>query len=263
MIGEETAKDSPGDGRMSETTRGVAPWLAFCAAGAALGGSLWAALGSAGCGGCRAAGELAAGVPLAWAGAGFYAGLMAATAWGGSGRWVRTGFYAASGVHVVLLIWLAGERMFCPACVLTGMAALAGGVVSLAARPRAGRWAAVVFGVAELLTLGGVMTMGAVEERHQALVQQRLLAGEGPAKAGVVKLVVYEREGCKHCLEFEENLLPRLEAALGGALVVERYEAELDMESPTIVVVGKPNRVFQGVPEYAELEKAVREVQKE
>jgi hypothetical protein len=258
MAGEDISQhDSVGT---ASESRGSMRLLACCAATAALGGSLWASLGGGSCGGCRQAAAMLLGIPLAWAGVVFYAALAAAVGWGGLSRWTRAGFYAASGVHVVLLTLLARERVFCGACVIAGTAALAGGALCLAVRPRAGRWAAAVFAAAALATLGGNMILRAVQAQHRTQLEDQLQRGARPVETGRVRLVVYEREGCKHCVQFEEEVLPRLQAALGGALEVERLEPTVTMETPTIEVHGKEVRVFVGPTDYEELESAVRAV---
>jgi hypothetical protein len=260
MSGEDFTKRE--SGCSIRERRGGSRLLACTAATVALGGSLWVALASESCAGCRAASTLHSEIPLAWIGAAFYAVLAVTAGWGGFSRWTKAGFFAASGAHLVLLMLLARERIFCGGCVAAGLAAMTGGVASLAARPRAGRWAAAVFAAAGLVTLGGIMTARMVQAREEAQLARELLDGEQPGstKAGHVRLVVYEREGCEHCLEFEEQVLPRLQAALGGTLEVERREATVAMESPTIEVLGKESRLFEGLPEYQELEDAIREM---
>ena len=258
MNGEETPQDEAGR-RAGNGCRAMR-WLACCAASAALAGSLWAALRGESCDGCRRASALLARVPLAWVGAAFYALLATAAAWGGLSRWTKAGFLAASGVHVILLALLARERVFCGTCIAVGAAALAGGVLSLAARPRAGRWAAAVFATAALATVGGSMTARFVQAQRETrllrALQQR--GATRPVEPGHVLLVVYEREGCKHCFEFDDQILPRLEAAFPGVLEVECAEADLTMEAPVIELRGKTSRLFEGLPEYEELEEAVR-----
>jgi hypothetical protein len=244
-----------------EKRRGMR-WFACCIAMVALGGSLWAAWSSSDCGGCRASSALLPGIPLAWMGAAFYA-VLAVTAGGrGFSRWTKAGFFVASGMHVVLLTLLAQERIFCGGCVTAGAAALVGGSMSVAVRPRVGRWALAVVVAAGLVTLGGFVTVQMVQAQNEARLMKELLEDQRPGfnRAGHVRLVVFEREGCKHCVEFEEQVLPQLTAALGGALQVERRKATLTMESPTIVVLGKGSRLFVGLPEYKDLEDAIREV---
>lgn len=257
MSGEETSRDEAG-GRAGNRCR-VMWWPAICAATAALAGSLWAALGES-CEGCRGTSALLARAPVAWLGVAFYAVLAAAVGWGGLSRWTKAGFFAASGVHFVLLALLAHQRVFCGACVAAGAAGLAGGVLSLAARPRVERWAAAVIAAAALATVGGSMTARFVqapgETRLLRELQQR--GATRSVEPGRVLLVVYEREGCKHCFEFDDQILPRLEAAFPGVVKVERAEADLAMEVPTIEVRGKASHLFQGLPEYEELAEAVQ-----
>jgi hypothetical protein len=43
------------------------------------------------------------------------------------------------------------------------------------------------------------------------------------------------KDPCKHCLYFEENVLPQLRQALGAQLDVERLNAAIDMEPPRLL----------------------------
>ena len=85
-------------------------------------------------------------------------------------------------------------------------------------------------------------------------------SGEMPPSplAGTVKLVLYEREGCKHCINFEQNVLPVVRKSFADKLEIERRGAEVDMETPTIIVEGKSPRTFVGEVEAWELEEAIR-----
>jgi hypothetical protein len=258
MPGKDISQPELGGG-VNEWRSGTRLFLC-CAATAAFGGSLWAAVGEGDCGECRQASSLLSGIPLAWVGAAFYGVLATAAGLGGLSRLIKAGFVAASGVHVVLLALLAWERIFCGACVATGIAALAGAVVSLAARPRAGRWAAAVFTAAALAALGGTLTARVFHAQNETRQTHKPQGGEQPApiKAGHVRLVVYERIGCRHCIEFEERVLPRLEAAFGDALEVERRNPTLTMETPTIEIHGKGVRVFVGPTSYEDLDEAIQ-----
>lgn len=233
-------------------------FLACCAAMAATAGALWAALAGAGCGECHQAGALLPGIPLAWIGVAFYATLAAETARAGLSRWTRSGFLAASGAHLGLLSLLAWEHIFCGRCLLTAAAALTGGLVSLAVRPRSGRWAAIKVAAALLATFGTIMTV-----RHLQRQAPQLPGDQAPAPVptGHVRLVLYEREGCKHCLQFDEQILPRLKEEFGTTMEIEHRQPAIDMETPTIIVQGKGSREFVGLPEYESLESAIREMQ--
>jgi hypothetical protein len=202
------------------------------------------------------------GIPLAWMGVAYYAVLVAIAGRGGLSRATKTGFLAASGVHVVLLTLLAQERLFCGGCITAGVAALIGGVASAVMPPRVGRWALAATVAAGLVTLGGFAAVLAIKAQDEARLVQELPADQRPEfnRAGHVRLVVFERDGCKHCVEFEEQVLPQLKAALGPALEIDRRPATLTMESPTIVVLGKGRRLFVGLPEYQDLENAIREL---
>jgi hypothetical protein len=177
-------------------------------------------------------------------------------------RWTTAGFLAAAGVHAVLLALLFLQHAFCAPCITAGSAAFIGAAGSAAARPRPGIWrATAVFTAAALVTLAAVGIGKPFQDQATEVPQPRpsLFSQEAPAN-GRVTLILYEREGCKHCLDFEENVLPPIQRTFGDSLRIERRDAEIDMESPTIIVQGKAERKFVGEIDAPALEAAIREV---
>lgn len=258
MDGAAIPGSTPGAGLPRD--RDPARWFLCGAALTAMAAAVWTGLARGTCGDCGRAGALLGGIPLSWIGAGYYAVLAAAAAHGGFNRFLRAGFIAAAGIHVVLLMVMAQEHIFCYGCVLTAAAAMAGGMVSLAAPPRTASWGAMIFAMAVVLGLGGLIALEpAGASTGPALAQEREAGGPSAMGAsGRVKLVVYEREGCKHCLEFEDDILPQVKKDLGDSFDVERRDADLTMETPTIIVEGNGTQEFVGVPQYQALEQAVR-----
>ncbi len=258
MSGNDLAERGAG---RNTAKRGPGRLLACGLAILALAGALWSALGES-CGGCRASSSLLPGIPLAWMGVAYYVVLATTALRSGLSPWTKAGFFVASGVHAVLLTLLTQERIFCGGCVTAGAAALIGGVASALIPPRVGRWALAATVAAGLVTLGGFVAVQTIKAQDEARLVRELLADQRPEfnRAGRVRLVVYEREGCKHCVEFEEQVLPQLKAAFGAVLEIDRRKATLIMESPTIVVLGKGSRLFVGLPEYRDLEDAIREM---
>ena len=222
-MNNQDASTPPSDNRRAG---GAARAAIVAAAVVALAGSLWAALGTADCGNCHPFGQTATANALAWAGIAFYAILLAATVLRGPSPWTPPAFLAAAGVHIVLLALLAHERHFCPPCVLTGTAALLGALASLATRPRAARWAIAPLLAGALLASAWVAAM---QPRQPAHPLPQSIAAIQPAstESSRVTLVLYEREGCKHCLDFEENILPEVTKALGGNFDVDRQPAAI------------------------------------
>ena len=132
---------------------------------------------------------------------------------------------------------------------------------------RGSAWKAVrtLICYAVILGLGvsvGIIANHHLQAQHAAGKVSSSVAPQQPTAApGRVKLVLYERDGCKHCLDFEENVMPPLQEALGGKIDVERRPAEIDMETPTVIVEGRQSRTFVGSIDVRTLEDAIRELQ--
>ncbi|HEY4328829.1 MAG TPA: hypothetical protein VGN88_03770 [Phycisphaerae bacterium] len=237
--------------------------VACFAALIALGASLWAALRIGSCGACHGASALIPEIPVAWIGTAFYALLAITITRQKHPRWIALGFFAALGVHTVLLALLVREQVSCAACIMAGGAAMVGAFVNLAARPRPQVYlplsAFITAGLVTMVGIGAEYLVHTPRETRQ--FPQSVASQPASAAAGRVKLVLYERDGCKHCLDFEENVLPQLQQALGDTMDVDRQSAAIDMESPTIVVQGKSSRTFTGMTDEKTLEDAIREMQ--
>jgi len=228
----------------------------------ALAGACWASFGTADCGRCQRAAATFEKIPLAWVGVGFYAILAVVAGRFGLSRLTRAGFFVAAGVHLVLLALLAWQKSFCGPCILTGAAAFAGAILCLGVRPRSLTCTLVPFGVAALATLA---TVAVLQARRPIHVYQHPVVGlpTATSEADRVSLVVYERDGCKHCVDFEERVLPQVNEALGKPISVERRDADLMMTTPTIVVQGKggATREFVGDTEANDLLDAIHALQ--
>ncbi len=236
--------------------------LACGAALAALGASLWAALGIANCEACRGGSGLVPGIPVAWLGVAFYTLLASAIASRTHSRWATPAFFSALGVHAVLLVVMARQGRFCAPCAAAGAAAFLGAVISVTARPRPRMGFAAGFFLATVIaTSGGVMAIRAFQNGRETGLPLIVEIEQAAVPTARIKVLLYEREGCGHCLDFEQNVMPGLQQAIGTQVEFERLDPPIDMETPTLVVEGKTNRTFAGTIDEKEVENAVHELQ--
>ncbi len=233
---------------MSDEHRSESAWRAFLALAA-----LELALAFAAAGTCGSCGR----TPLvAWAGIAWYFAILLLGLAGAR----RAAFYGglfAAGAHVALVATLVSSGRSCPLCFIAGSVAV--GLVVAALKADADNFGRLARGMAvgavasQLLLLGG-----AVLERRAA---DDVIANDTSTRGeGLVRLLVFERADCPYCDEFERDVLPAAERAV-GRLAVERRDASdrPELPTPTVVVQGPGGReVFPGLPTTEMLVEAVR-----
>lgn len=238
-------------------------------------GCAWAGLARQSCDACDRATDLFGGLNLALPGVVVYFGLLilAVVAYARRTiepsapesivpRIVKTGIAAAAGVHIVLLFLLFRNRISCIPCVTTGISAVAGmgAVVAETART----WPATVASclVAALASFGASKAMRPPaafwEHRSATRAASRVIAEGGAPAAGRARLVAYLRRGCHRCEEFE-RMLPGVQRRYGLGLSVEIRPASNDMNTPTVVVLGRQNTLFDGILTLNDLQLAVEQ----
>jgi hypothetical protein len=227
----------------------------------ALGGSLWAWLGSSTCKACSGARELLAGANLAPVGAVFYGVLFALGTILGRSRLFFSGLLLAASAHVVLLTLLYQRGVFCSPCLLVGGSVVLGAAVSFWADTDNLARGSVLLPVGAVLTHAAVFAVGffhppSTAEALAALPQPQAEATVAP-KPGTAKLLVFTRSGCRYCDEFEDVVLPELLREFPGRLDVGRESAPASLPTPTIVISGEARTVFPGLPPLADLREAV------
>ncbi len=209
----------------------------------ALAGSIWSALGQASCDACKDAASLIGGHGLGWAGVAYYGALIA---WGyfrqpmeRVGIWAT---FAAAGAHIILVTLLFKAKLLCLPCATAATGALLAASACVFRREFRGAPEAWPLPVLALVVLSLVLSMQAARSREYARIGNRLLtavlAEHQPQAPGRVRLVLYERAGCRHCADFERTCLPRLKAAFGGTLLVEKRAAPDGIPTPTAIVLG-------------------------
>ena len=144
---------------------------------------------------------------------------------------------------------------------VTGVAALAGALLSLAQRPRNVSIAALLVVAGVATAAGGSVIVQIVNRQRAEELARGPLAEEmdRPVAAGRARLVLFKREGCYYCEQMESEVISRLQKEFTEVLEIERREAADDMESPTIVVAGRKAQVLTGPPDYDTLRSAVVE----
>lgn len=227
----------------------------------ALLGAIWAWTTREGCASCSGVRHLAGSSSLAPVGMAYYAALLIAGTAFGPSRFLFGGVLLAAAAHLALLLLLIQRGVFCPPCVVTGLAAIAGAVISFAIDPtnlaRAGLLVPVgaIGAHLALFWAGGIMTpnLGLSEG---AFPDARSIRND-PPRGGKARMTVFSRAGCPYCVELEEKLIPELRREFGDRLEVRREEAPGGIPTPTIVIAGVKGTVFPGLPPAEELKSAL------
>lgn len=236
--------------------------LLVAAAAVGLAGCAWALASGVSCAGCSRASHLVGDVNLAALGAAFYALLLAGGLFVPRSPVTQAAALAAGGVHLALLGILAGNQLFCPACLLTagGGFGAAGAALALDRRDP-WRSASIVMAAAVAANLGtGFLARGAeVRGLQEVKKAARSVRGERPVPPGRARIVAFIRPACAHCREYKERVLPVVLSEYGEKLVAEQRPAWKGLWTPSVVVLGRKDTVFPGNPSVEDLRRAVRQ----
>ncbi len=244
--------------------------LVLALLGAALAGSLWAALAGTGCAACEGLQALVGGKTLAFLGVGFYALLILLGLIYGPSLPVFVGIQIAGGIHGSLLALMAQREMLCWPCILTAVAAIAALGVSIRLEPaNAFRASFVLPGAAFTLQSFLLLTGASAAVTEARLDARRAVESEVAApwvETGRVRLVAFTRPDCGYCLDLEKRVVPALKEEFGDRLTVEERSASSmpGLPTPTLIIRGRSgHRVFPGLPPLEELARTIRELKGE
>ena len=234
-------------------------WLSRAGLAVALAGALWTSNPAARCETCLETRLMLAHLPLDVVGMLYYS-ILFIFAW--SARMepvVRCGSLAAAGAHLVLVTFLIKKRMYCPSCLLTAFGAFFAAGACLA-RPdftlRRHFWPLPTAGLLAVFTVTVAQHAALTEWREKAgpLLAQELRHGQTNS---VVRVVYYQRPGCRHCEEFTVLRLPYLALTFSNGVASESRLAPTNLPTPTVFVIGRTNTTFYGVPSWPALSNAV------
>jgi hypothetical protein len=215
----------------------------------ALSGSLWAMLRGKSCQTCHKATSLTGGLPLGRIGTAFYGMVLLATFLPGSlpAAWALA---AAVGAHVVLVILLFSQRLFCRNCLLIAAAAVLAATTTILIDPSHNAWSLLAAPVGALATLVGIGISAAALARRSMKRAEILLAEaakeSGPIAAGTVRMIILSKPGCYACVLMQDQILPELQKEFDGIMEVEHRIAPEGTPAPTLLILGKNAVPFIG-----------------
>lgn len=262
--------------------------LVCVAAAVCLAGTFWAHAARDTCDSCGAANDLLGGTgALSLLGVVFYSALLAAASFSltrlsraerhdraastsgsaaGRLRFVllpAVGMLAAAGVHLALGVLLVRNHIACPPCILTAVAALVGATGVLVSQREQAVRGLIIVGLMFVATTGAakILRPGGDFWTHRAAVRaaQSVLAATPRLPAGSSRIVAYIRPGCPHCEHYAREVLPPVQSSNAGHLQTETRLAPGRLKTPTVVVLGAVNTVFDGCPTTQDLQLAVRQ----
>ncbi len=204
--------------------------------------ALWSWCFGAGCAACHGAARLAGGLPLAPLGTAGYAILLACALV--QPVWLPLPLAAAVGVHLALLFALARARLACPACFVTAAAALSAALLVGPAAATALTLAAIPLAA---LATTAALHWGRRQWRLVALSQALSLAEHAwPADepSDQVRILVYKRDDCAHCLLYEAMIRPALEQEFGDLLHFEERLARREKIDVPLMILQARQRVL-------------------
>lgn len=217
-------------------------------------------LGSA-CASCGRATALVGELPVALLGTLLYAGLFVLADLGDRGELLVAGLWLATGAHVALLAMLLRARVTCLPCAATALLAFV--ATGLTVAQGGGRaWALALGPVGAIVTLVaaryGHARAAAASAASVRDLAARFEAEEVAIPEGHVRVLVYLRDGCPACEDFEAELRPALRAALGERLHLEERDAgEERTATPLLLVRGRRTVAIVGLPETGALERVL------
>jgi hypothetical protein len=241
-------------------TKGRSWWrLALGLIGLALGGAAWAAFFWGGCGSCSGSSAGAAGHLLALSGVVYYVLLLGAGLVLGPSRVFWVGVLVAASIHGALLVALVMRGTLCPACILTGAAAIGAAALSCLIEPYNLVRASVILPAAALVTQLGGWALGTLPSAKPARTAAVPVAVPHD-ESGTVRMVIYGRVDCVFCQRLAAEVLPELAREFGERLRVEHRSAEdlPGLPTPTIILTGAGGRrSFPGLPRTDALRRAI------
>jgi hypothetical protein len=204
----------------------------------ALSGSLWAMLRGKSCQTCHKATSLTGGLPLGRIGTAFYGMVLLATFLPGSlpAAWALA---AAVGAHVVLVILLFSQRLFCRNCLLIAAAAVLAATTTILIDPSHNAWSLLAAPV------------GAAALARRSMKRAEILLAEaakesGPIAAGTVRMIILSKPGCYACVLMQDQIVPELQKEFDGIMEVEHRIAPEGTPAPTLLILGKNAVPFIG-----------------
>lgn len=227
----------------------------------ALAGSVWSVLAGGTCDACHDARALIGGFQLGWIGVVFYAALAV-----GFWRWDRTALaggllLAAIGAHLTLVVFLLRNGILCPPCLVTASGALLAGMglwLPGATPVRLRQWC---LPVGALVTLVALLVQQRIALVHREEIRRQILATvlaeRRVVPVGEVHLVIFERADCRYCARFEREMLPTARRGFTGKLTLDKRQADENLPTPTVVVLGRTNLCFVGLPAQMKLASAL------
>src|SRR5258706_10046429 len=105
-------------------------WLFLAFLGLALGAAMWSWILPAGCGSCDGTNAVLGGTSLALMGVAYYSIILGVAILLGPCTFAFSGAAVAATVHAVLLFLLIQRGVFCPPCIVAGLAAIGGMILS-------------------------------------------------------------------------------------------------------------------------------------
>src|SRR5436190_5542510 len=167
-------------------------FLAFL--GVALGAATWSWVLPAGCGSCDGASAVLGGTSLAPMGAAYYSIILGVAILLGPCTFAFSGAAVAATVHAILLFLLLKRGVFCPPCIVAGLAAIGGMILSFFMDAGNIGRASVILPIAAfashlVLFASGVVAPRIPPAEPSAAVRRDLPANPDP-QAGRAKMVI-------------------------------------------------------------------------
>jgi len=239
------------------------PYLVISGVAIALIGSILALLNRSHCAACEIAVNSVGMGYLRYIGVPFYCILIGILLSKKKALLVNCAIFAAAGVHLTLVLLLLRYHAFCFPCLLTAFGAfLAAGAVFAAGNGKhtsSTKW----LPIAAVASVGLVLVSEKLREReqvHQVNALLNELRVQNAPQAGTVRLIVYSRQNCRYCAQFDKVVLPFVISRFGEKVKVEHDPAPKGLPTPTLILIGPGEWHFVGVPAKDELLDAIQQM---
>jgi hypothetical protein len=178
-----------------------------------------------------------------------YMGLLVLALWKGPSPVFFAGIFFVFGSHLFLVLRMI-EGVWCLACVAAAVNAMFLAALTVALDRAHLKIAACAIPCSAIILLLVPRPLSAA----------RMIQREQPQEG--LRLIVLERNQCVYCRELRETITPRLQSEFGDRVTIVYHSAD-DFpgvtKTPTLILMrNQEAQVFEGLPPYEMLRKAVR-----
>ena len=250
-------------GVLSERVYSFCQGITIWSLGFAIASSAWGWVFSDSCSSCSRAKVSIGALPLSQIGVGLYSILLIASIIQSPPLLLSIGLGLGLGVHLYLTGLLIKTKTFCIACIVTALAVLLGMIFLIVESiDHVGTWTLMIPAIGAIIAWTTIRFsrnyFQIQQENNQYRLAHTVVQETIPQSSTTVRMVVFKRTNCSHCLIYETVLRPAVEQNFGELVAIEERPADnRPLDVPFIVVLGYINAALSR-PSYESLEMVLK-----